>query len=218
MKQYVPREFLKLLEPIGINTTDTKKYIYWTPAAEAKAKEIISEIREPYKWLVGIMPGAGNKVKQWPITRFAEIADYLVEKYDAHVIIVGGKGNRLEIDEMLTAVRNKERLTDTSYTSVDEVKALVSKLDLTVSVDTGPIFIAEASGVPTIDIAGSIHPGEMAPNDGKLHLVVTSEGEPEIWTMNATVFNYGRARQQVESITVKQVKEKIDELIAKINK
>lgn len=216
MRHYVPQEYLHLLEPIGISTDNTKKYIYWTKSGEDKVKEILAGIKQPYDLLVGIMPGAGNKVKQWPSARFAEVADYLIEKHNAHILIIGSTSNKLEIDEMFDTVKHKEKVTDTSYTSVDEVKALVSLLDVTISVDTGPIFIAEALDIPTVDIAGSIDPNEMAPNDGKFHLVVTSEGEPEIWTMNATVYNFEKVLRQVESITVQKVISVVDELIAKI--
>jgi ADP-heptose:LPS heptosyltransferase len=216
MRQYVPKEYLRLLEPIGIFAHDTTKYVFWSKDAESKIDELISKIDKEYSLLVGIMPGAGNKVKEWLPERFAQIADYLVEKYKAYIMIVGGSSNRKEIDEMLALVKHKDWVTDCSWVSIDELKALVSKLEMTVSVDTGPVFIAEANSVPTIDIAGSIHPDEMAPNDGKFHLLVRSQGEPEIWTMNARILNYERARSQIESITVSMVTEKIDELIKKI--
>ncbi|TAL49390.1 lipopolysaccharide heptosyltransferase family protein, partial [Patescibacteria group bacterium] len=131
MRHYVPREYLRLLEPIGIYTEDTKKYIYWSTKGEAKAKEIISEINKPYSWLVGIMPGAGNKAKQWSARRFAKVSDYLVKKYNAYILIIGSEANRKEISEMRNAVIYRDSVTDTSRTSVDEVKALISKLDFT---------------------------------------------------------------------------------------
>lgn len=216
MRQYVPREYLRLLEPIGIFTDDTTKYIFWSKEANAKITDFISSIEKKYSLLVGILPGAGNKIKQWPTDRFSEVADYLIEKYNAYILILGSELERKEIDEMIASVKNKEWLTECSRFSLDEKKALISKLAMTVSVDTGPIFIAEASGVPTIDIAGSIHPNEMAPDDGKFHLIVKSEGEPQIWTMNARMYDYTETRRQIESITVSMVTEKIDELVDKL--
>ncbi len=149
---------------------------------------------------------------------FAEVADYIVKKYNAQVLIVGSESNRKEIDGMLARVRHADRVHDCSWTAIDEMKALVSKLDMTISVDTGPIFIAEASGVPTIDIAGAIHPDEMSPNDGNMHLLVKSEGEPQLWTMNSRIYNYEEVRRQIESITVSMVTSKVDELLAKRKK
>ena len=217
MGHYVPREYLRLLETINIFSNDITKFVFWSKEADLKMNELISSIDKKYSLLVGIMPGAGNKIKEWLPERFAAVADYLIERYQAYVLIIGNsKLNRKEIDKMLAPIKNKDCVKDASHTSIDELKALVSKLDMTVSADTGPIFIAQASGVPTVDIAGSIHPDEMAPNDGKYHLLVRSKGEPEIWTMNARIWNYDRARKQIESITVSMVTEKVDELVKKI--
>lgn len=216
MRHYVPREYLRLLEPIGINSQNIKKYIYWSEDGEKEVKKIISNIKLSYQWLIGIMPGAGNKIKQWPAERFGRVADYLVEKYNAHILIIGSEGNREEIREMLNVSTHKESMTDTSFVSIDELKALVSKLDFTVSVDTGPVYIAEATGVPTVDITGAIDTNEMSPNDGEYHLVVKSSGKPQIWTMNARIYDYNEARRQIESITIEMVIQAIDSLISKI--
>jgi heptosyltransferase-2 len=216
MREYVPRQFLRLLEPLNIFTDDTTKYIYWSKEAELKITDFISKLESNQSMLIGVMPGAGNKIKQWPAERFSEVADYLIEKYKAYVLIIGSESNRKEIDETLVSIRNKDCVSECSSMSIDELKALVSKLTMTVSVDTGPVFIAEACGVPTLDIAGSIHPSEMSPNDGKYHIVVVSEGEPEIFTMNARIINFEKAKEQIESITVSMVTKKADELIEKI--
>ena len=117
---------------------------------------------------------------------------------------------------MLESMRHREKVQDCSWTTIDEIKALVSKMDMTVSVDTGPIFIAEACGVPTIDIGGVIHPTDMAPNDGIFHVLITYDGEPLLWSMNSRVYDHEAARKGVESITVDTVIGVTDELIKRI--
>lgn len=216
MGEYLPREYLKLLEPIDIHTDLTKKYVFWSTEADAKIDALVSNIDKGRTMRIGIMPGAGNKVKQWPAERFARIADYLTQKYKAQIFIIGHAANKEEIDTMLASVTSKEYVQDCSSFSLDEQKALISKLNMTVSVDTGPIFIAEACGVPTIDIGGVIHPNDMAPNDGIFHILITYDGEPLLWSMNSRVYDFRKARAGVESITVETVIEKIDELVERI--
>ena len=218
MGQYMPKEFLKLLEPIDIFTDDTKKYVFWSKPVDAKMRKFISGIDKKYSLYVGIMPGAGNKIKQWPAERFASVADYLALKHNAHIFIIGNESNRSEINTMLSCMENRESATDCSWTSLEELKALISMLHMTVSVDTGPVFIAEACGVSTIDIGGVINPHDMAPNDGKFHILISYEGEPLLWSMNSRVYDYEKARKGIESITVATVIEKIEELLAKIGK
>jgi ADP-heptose:LPS heptosyltransferase len=216
MGQYMPREYLRLLESIGIFTDDTKKYIFWSKDADIQMTELISRINRRHSIRIGIMPGAGNKIKQWPAERFATVADYLIDTHQAHIFVIGNESNREEINTMLSHIKNKEYVTECSSLSLDESKALISKMYMTVSVDTGPIFIAEACGVPTIDIGGVIHPNDMAPNDGKTHILITYDGEPLLWSLNSRVYDYEKARAGIESITVCTVIEKIDELLTHI--
>lgn len=216
MGQYIPREYLRLLEPMGIFTDDTKKYVYWSKEADSKMNAIILGLEKKYTLRIGIMPGAGNKVKQWPAERFAHVADYLIETHHAYVFVIGSESNNEEIETMLSSMNTKDSVRDCRGMSLDETKALISKLTMTVSVDTGPIFIAEACGIPTIDIGGVIHPNDMAPNDGKTHLLITYDGEPLLWSLNSRNYDYKKAREGVESITVSQVLEKIQELLVTI--
>ena len=51
--------------------------------------------------------------------------------------------------------------------SLDELKALIQRLSLFISVDTGPIYIAEAFDVPTIDIIGPMDENEQPPRGEK---------------------------------------------------
>lgn len=211
---YMPREFLKLLEPIDIFTENTKKYIFWSTEAKIFIDTLISKLPS-HTLRVGIMPGAGNKVKQWPAERFAAIAQHLISKHKAHIFIIGNHSNKEEIDIMRTSLSNELPVTDCSQMKLDQTKALISKLDMTVSVDTGPIFIAEASGVPTIDIGGVIHPRDMAPNDGVKHILITYDGPPLLWSMNSREYDYKKARAGIESITVEKVIKEVDALLKK---
>ena len=214
--KYLPGQFLTLLEPIGISTTKTQKYVYWSDDADAKVNDFIEKVKAKDSFRVGIMPGAGNKIKQWPAERFGVVADYLIETHNAKIFVIGNESNRIEINTMLESMRHREKVQDCSWTTIDEIKALVSKMDMTVSVDTGPIFIAEACGVPTIDIGGVIHPTDMAPNDGIFHVLITYDGEPLLWSMNSRVYDHEAARKGVESITVDTVIGVTDELIKRI--
>ena len=217
MGNYVPREYLKVLEPIDIFTDDVTKHVFWSAEATVKMNALIADIEKKQRIPIGIMPGAGNKIKEWPPERFAAVADHLITTHNAHIFIIGSEANRNEIDTMIAHVQNTEHVTDSSWTTLDEMKALVSMMRMTVSVDTGPVFIAEACGVPTIDIGGVIHPNDMAPNDGKFHILITYDGEPLLWSLNSRVYDYAAARTGIESITVDTVVREIDTLLEKIS-
>ena len=77
------------------------------------------------------------------------------------------------------------------------------------------MYIAEAFGVPTVDIIGPIDEREQPPT-GEMHKIVKleSRASPELFVMNASIYDKNEARRQVELISVNMVKEKTDEIIA----
>lgn len=213
MGHYAPREYLRLLEPLGIQAEDTKKYLAYSEAARVHAEKFVASLRRP---LIGIAPSAGNKVKKWPPERFAALSDALVEKYKATVIVFGGSRDTETVENMLSCCKEKENVINTlNRFSVDDLKATVALLDLFVSVDTGPIYIAEAFGVATVDIVGPMDEREQPPR-GEKHVVVIPPGPrvPQLHIMNARSYNYAEARRQVESITVEMVLEACRKLLA----
>jgi ADP-heptose:LPS heptosyltransferase len=205
-----PREYLRLLEPIGIFTEDTKKYLYHSPQAD----ELVSRFINKQKLSIGISPTAGNRIKEWPAERFAKVADYLSEKYQAMIVIIAGSNEEEEVKTMLGALNAKTNIINVAgRLSIDELKALASKLYLFISADTGPIYIAEAYGVPTIDIVGPVDEREQPPI-GRLHkVIVPDRKKPELFVMNARVYDVVEARRQAELATVEQVINELEGMI-----
>lgn len=219
MRHYAPGEYLKLLEPLGIHTIDTTKFVYTTEAGDKAAREKASRLKDVAFTFV-ILPGAGNTIKVWPTEHFVEVADYVMEKYNAGLFICGTNATRSEADLLLKKVKRKDKIVDlTGQMGIDETKAFYKYVDLVVAVDTGPMFFAEAHGTPTVDIAGNIDENEQAPNDGKTHLVVVppNRGTPEVLTMNARAINFERATEQIRSVTVKMVTDVIDTIVPRLS-
>lgn len=217
---YAPREYLRLLEPIGIFTEDTKKYLYYSHEAEKTILDFFAKnhIAPGKDFIVGITPSAGNKIKEWGRDKFAKLADYIFNQYRAKIIIIGGP-NDIEVDEMINLISKDTKFVNTrGLFSIEELKALISKLNLFISVDTGPIYIAEAFGIPTIDIVGPIDEDEQPPI-GRLHkIVVVKRQKPELYVMNARVYDEKEAKRQIEAISVEMVIDKFEELIPDIFK
>ena len=208
MGTYAPREYLRLLEPLGIVTDDTRKDIVVAEAAKARVEKILQEADAlSGAMLVGIAPGAGNKVKVWGGQKFAKVVEALQQRHTTKVVIIGGMRDTEEVQSMLQALSNKTDVVDLSgKLSIEELKALIAKLALFVSVDTGPIYIAEALGVPTVDIVGPMDQREQPPQ-GERHKVVVAPGRkaPAMHIMNASMLDMAEVRRQTEAVTTESV-------------
>jgi ADP-heptose:LPS heptosyltransferase len=212
--QYFPRQYLTSLELFDIKETDTTKHLNFSKLAEQQADRILDGLKGKIK--VCISPSAGNKIKTWPAKSFAQVADYLWSRYHAGLVIIGAGKGAYAIGEMLVSLDAKTPVVNTlDKLSIDEMKALISKMDIFLSVDTGPIYVAEAFGVATIDIVGPIDETEQPPISSRNRIVSIHNEHvlPELSVFNARRYNVKEARRQVESITPSMVITEFDKLV-----
>jgi ADP-heptose:LPS heptosyltransferase len=219
--QYFARQYLRLLEPLGIKTSDTSKHLGFSKAAQNRIEEFLNcnDVVRGRDLIVGFSASAGNKIKIWPALYFAKVADYLFSKYRAKLFIIGGSRDKEENDAVMSLLNPETRVINCSEIfNVDELKAVISKLDLFFSVDTGPIYIAEAFDVPTIDIVGPMDEREQPPQGEFCRVVAARRKEAQMHIMNARGYNFQEARRQVEDISAEAVIREFDDLFLKLNK
>jgi len=214
---YAPREYLRVLEAVGIASDDTSKRLGFSSEAERRVTVFFDDagLDSARDLVVGIAPSTGHKVKRWPAARFARIADYLFKQYGATILIIGGPGDKEEIGQMLEHMgRDTKAINTAPLFDLDTKKALIARLSLFVSVDTGPVYIAEAFGVPTVDIVGPVDHRDQPPV-GRLHKVVylPERKRPAMSVMNARVYDEAEAKRQTEGITPEAVISAIKELL-----
>ena len=136
MGSYAPREYLRLLEPMGIHTSDTTKSLRHSEEAEQKIHQFLQHQVVGLRFVV-ISPAAGNKIKQWPPERFAQVAQHIVTKYALPVVVIGASADKEEVAAMMRLITNTKDILNTyNIFSLDELKALISKASLFVAVDT----------------------------------------------------------------------------------
>lgn len=118
-------------------------------------------------FLVGIHPGVGNSIKQWPLPYFARLIDIIAErcKLNTKIIILGGKTDRKAANEIFSHVKSKDNVISIAgETSLNEFIEIVKKCDLFIGNDSGPCHIAGFLGVPTLTIfSGHVSPYEWHP-------------------------------------------------------
>ncbi len=112
---------------------------------------------------VGINPGAAyGSSKRWAPARFAAVADRLVERHRAKVVIFGGPAEA-GIAEQVAAEMKHPAVILAGKTSVREVMALVSRCRLFITNDSGPMHVASAFEVPLVAVFGPTNPAATSP-------------------------------------------------------
>jgi len=108
------------------------------------------------KLLLGLNPGATyGSAKRWYPEEFAKVAIKLASKYD--IIIFGGPDETdiaQDIEEALKKANISNFQNFAGKTSIEELVKNISKLNLFITNDSGPMHIAATFSVPTVSIFG----------------------------------------------------------------
>ena len=109
------------------------------------------------KPLAVLCPGSVNsRAKRWPVERYAELADRLIES-GVNVALIGSSAEVEVSQQVITQARQAPVLL-TGKTSVAEVVAIICVADVLVTNDTGPAHVGAALGTPTLVIFGPTNP------------------------------------------------------------
>lgn len=109
--------------------------------------------------LIGLHPGAGRSIKEWPVERFSSLAQRLVKERAATLVLTGSSNESAKTRAILDAGSPRAVLDLSGRQSLREFAELMSALDAFVSCDTSAMHFACAIGVPSVAIFGPSDPG-----------------------------------------------------------
>ena len=114
-------------------------------------------IGEAKKNLIGIAPFAAHKGKMFPLSKMKEVISELSKKTNTTILLFGGgKSEKSLLDQISGQYSNV--LNVTGEFNFKEELALISNLDIMLSMDSGNGHLAAMYGVPVVTIWGVTHP------------------------------------------------------------
>ena len=163
--------------------------------------------------LIGINPGASyGSAKRWYPERFAEVISNLNNKYK--VIIFGSsddeKSIASEILSFLDLSSRKQCVDLTGKTDIYQLKELISKLDLFITGDSGPMHIASAYNIPTIAIFGPTNFLETSQWNKHKKFLIKSNLDCQPCMKRQCPLGHHNCMKQLESIEVIDVLKKLN--------
>ncbi len=151
-------------KPFGIRVD--KPEFYFTKEGEREAESFIKKHKiSKGEKMVFCHVTVGGRMKaikkgkiptrEWPVERWAELADKLVKKYGARVIFTGTKEDNQVIMESVNKIKSKSKMINAAgQLSIEGVVSLLRKGSLLVSVDTSMVHFGAQSGIPIVGLFG----------------------------------------------------------------
>lgn len=176
----------------------------------------------PTKLLIAMHVGGDgfNGRKRWAPKRFAEVANALIERFDAHVLLIGGKVD-IPLAEKTAALIPHGATVLAGSTPLKVTAALIEEVTLFIGNDSAPLHMAAAVGTPAVGIFGPSDWNEFHPigKTGYQHRVVHSNlacspcfrflGNDAPWMPNTCY-----SRNCLKAITPRQVMDAATDLLA----
>jgi heptosyltransferase-2 len=162
-----PGKVMHLVRGLGI-TPEKMDYVGLARLSaqddEAGAKLLAERGPEGSGPLIALAPGESteNPYKSWSPEGFKELASGLVQHHRARLIVVGSEKDRMLGYEILFPVGMDEGNL-AGRTTPAELAAVLSRCDLLIGIDSGPMHVAAAMGVPVVGLFGPTDPGRTGP-------------------------------------------------------
>lgn len=127
------------------------------------------------KPLIAINPSARWIKKRWPASSYASLINRLIQDLKAGIIILGSPDD-LRVSNEISSLVKGEYAVAAGRTTLKTLTALLEKVDLLITNDSGPMHIAAAVGTPVIALFGPTDPGLTGPY-GDRHTIIRKNME-----------------------------------------
>jgi heptosyltransferase II len=157
----MPRYYLDLVGFLGVPPAGDHYDVPIRPEdREAGARLLAAAGVRGGRPLAALNPGAKfGSSKLWPLDRFAEIGDRLVSERGFEVIVLCAPDEAAMAQAIAERMRSPVASTHACVVPLPALRAVIERLDLLVTTDTGPRHLANGLDVPTVVTMGSTHPG-----------------------------------------------------------
>lgn len=114
------------------------------------ADQILGDSHQP---ILMISPCSSHPLRNWQPSRYAEVADFAVDKLNMRVVLTGGPSD-LEINtgQEIEAAMHAQAQNLIGKDTITQSVALLKKATLVISPDSGPAHLASAVGTPVLGL------------------------------------------------------------------
>ena len=167
-ERYVVLNRLEQLKFVGIESRDTRLKLYLHDEDFTRVDEMLK--KDGKRKFIGFQMGASTVSRQWFWQRWRELAGIILERTDAVIVLTGSPAERAMTAQLDEELRSSRVIDAAGKFSLREAAALIARLDVLVTPDTGPLHVAAALKTPTIGLFAVASPVNSNPDfDENIH-------------------------------------------------
>lgn len=150
-----PQVYLNIARAAGADLDVSQEWVFTLRLSNEELSWAEAELGErPGSGLrIGLAPGSVAQSRRWPSRQFAVLADRLAEA-GHQVLLLGSPADRSVAEEVARQSRTRPKVW-AGRTSLRQAMALIRRLDVLVSNDSGAMHLAYAQNVPAVVVQGA---------------------------------------------------------------
>lgn len=158
--------FLKIARLLGCPSGETDLEVWLKREDWDWAREFFDEMGiDPNRPVIAIHPEAGRRGeprRRYPQDKFVLVADALVERYNAQIILTGAP-SEIELSQQIALQTRSPCIVAAGKTHINQLAALFANVDFVICGNCGPMHLAAAAGTPVVALHGPTNPSQWAP-------------------------------------------------------
>lgn len=127
---------------------------------QARVDERLASTARP---LIGLHVSGGRESKQWHLDRFAAAAARVADATSGTIVLTGAPSDQPLVDAVTSQLTAHRVVSMAGSLSLPETAALMQRLDILITGDTGPMHLAAAMGAPVVALFGPSDPVRYGP-------------------------------------------------------
>ena len=194
---------LELLKPLGVNIISKKLHYYVGNLEKVFADKFFNENKLDGEKVFGIIPAGGWDSKRCDKEKWVDICTESVKKFNCKILVLWGPGD--ESDAQFIKSKLVENCLLAPKSSLQQMAAMISKCDLVIANDSGPMHIATALGVKTLGIFGPTNPKAHGPYSQNSDYIIKDDLDCIICNKLICPFQHECMRELSTDIVIKKV-------------
>ncbi len=155
--------YLNVIESYGVPVSDRHCRLTVSGKVDRSVEQVLSANNlEGDDYVILIHPGGNWDLKRWPKENFSSLIARLLEKQNVKVIISGSDNDASLVEEIVAPLKKKP-IVLVGVLSLSQLMAVMKKVSLVISADSGPLHLACGVACESIALFGPTRPEVTGP-------------------------------------------------------
>ncbi|MBP9854239.1 MAG: lipopolysaccharide heptosyltransferase II [Candidatus Omnitrophica bacterium] len=165
--------YLNVIKSYGITVNDAQTVLSVPPKEESGIQKMFeTQGIQSSDYVIALNPGGNWGLKRWPAQNFSRLIDILNTNKNAKLLITGSDKDTALVNQICSNLQTSNvPMIFTGKLSLKQLLALLKKVNLFISADSGPLHMASSVGCSCIAIFGPTRPELTGPR-GKIDPII----------------------------------------------